>query len=146
MHVMKLDRLRLIILVLVFIVIFAAPCLAQGTCNIKTFRIERVKGQVVYKVRDEIVANANVELRRYGSGEALISSTETDTRGTFEIQNVRPGTYWLFAWKSPYLLKYAVKLNVVRTANRTRSTKPILIKLGASPLEPCGGGDAMWLH
>ncbi|MCM3870169.1 MAG: carboxypeptidase-like regulatory domain-containing protein [Pyrinomonadaceae bacterium] len=125
---------------------FTTPCLAQGTCNIKTFRIERVKGQVVYKVHDEIVANASVELRRHGGDEALISSTETDARGTFEILNVRPGTYWLFAWKSPHLLKYAVKLNVVRSGKGTRSMKPILIKLGASPLEPCGGGDATWLH
>src|SRR5437763_627074 len=104
MLVMKTDRLSMVTLLRVLVAIFATPCLAQGTCNIKTFRVERVRGQVVYRVHDEIVAHASVELRRYGGDETLISSTKTDLRGNFEIQNVRPGTYWLFAWKPPYLL------------------------------------------
>src|ERR1700730_2691850 len=103
----KLHRIVRVSTIPLLVGIFAASSLAQGICNIKTFRLEQVKGKVVYKVRDETVANASVELRVYGGDETLISSTETDSRGTFEIQNVHPGTFWLFAWKAPHLLKYA---------------------------------------
>jgi hypothetical protein len=122
----------------------ASSSLAQGICNIQTFRVTHVKGKVVYKVHDEVVANATVELRSYGSNATLLSSTTTDSNGLFQFQNVRAGVYWLIASKVN-LAKYPLILKVVRSGNNSHS-KGVLIRLGASPLEPCGGGNATWFQ
>ena len=122
---------------------FTVPCVAQGICNFKSFRLENIKGKIVAQSKgsDDPVAQAKVELRSYGGDERLVSSTITDSNGYFEFQRVKPGTYWVLAWKSPFFLKYPVKLNIVRRLKRSEQSKQLVIKLGAKPLEPCGGGD-----
>jgi hypothetical protein len=122
---------------------FTVPCVAQGICNVKAFRLENIKGKVVAQGNgnDDPVAQAKVELRSYGGTERLISSIETQDDGSFEFQHVKPGTYWVIAWKAPYFLKYAVKLKIVRKLKRSEQSSQLVIKLGAKPLEPCGGGD-----
>jgi hypothetical protein len=142
------SSIRFILLLLLYFVSSAGPSLAQGICDVKSFRLDKVRGKVVSDGPKgyEPIIRAKVELWRIGGedeDDVLVASTSSDERGLFEINNMKKGLYRLEVskWESGFA-RYVAVVKVVKKVKGPESRKRLVFRLGAEVLKPCGGGDA----
>ena len=115
---------------------------AQGICIPEPLAATAMDGRVVYLSShgEEPVAKAVVELLEYGYNGKRLRRVLTDDNGFFSLRKLHAGKYLLKASKSPYLIRFAVRVNLIE---KTESdNRRIVISLGTNALEPCGGGSS----
>ena len=115
---------------------------AQGICIPDPLTVAQMDGRVVYlsSQGEEPVAKAVVEVFEYGYKGRQLRKVLTDDNGYFSLRKLRAGKYLLKASKPPYLIRFAVGVNLIEKTEADRGR--IVILLGTNALQPCGGGSA----
>jgi hypothetical protein len=113
----------------------------QSLCDVKAFRVNSVKGRVVSDSRKglEPIENAQVVLRTIDGREDVIKTVLAGQDGSFEINGIKDGKYSVTVSKRDW--KFVDYYFTVNKKNRAPSGVSLLIRLGVSALEPCGGGS-----
>src|SRR5882724_5514933 len=93
-------KMGMIFQLVFFLALSTMPAHTQGLCDLKTFRVDRIKGKVVSEgpKGNEPIQNAKVELWRIGGlgyEDVLSGSALTNMDGLFEIIGARDGRYRL---------------------------------------------------
>lgn len=144
------EKCKVVIIVIELFMFFSLSAIStrsQGLCDLKTFRLDRITGNVVSEgpKGNEPIRNAKVELWRIGAlghEDVLVASTSTNEDGLFEMVGVKEGHYRLEVSKpnSGFVRNFAgVKL--VKSPKVSEARKVIQFRLGVESLKPCGGGD-----
>ena len=130
------------------VLIIPLPFYAQVMCDPQMFRLNKIAGTVVSNGPKgfEPIAKTKIELLRpgrLGENDILVASTASDDNGLFSLPGIKPGRYRLEVSKSNsgFLRFYAVTI-VAKKVTRERQRK-LRIRLGVSPLENEGCGDAV---
>ena len=100
----------------------------------------QVLGQVFVDMEGQrmTVPDVKVEVADYQT--TVIASTDTDKEGRFEIKDIKPGRYWLTV-KHRIFMGLTVELTLESPdSGKAKSSKSIIVALGADPFKPCGGG------
>lgn len=120
---------------------------AQGICDYKEFRLERIKGRVISNGPKgyEPISQAKVELWRVGVSDKedkLIISAMSDEDGYFEIDNIKDGVYRLnVSTTTKGFFSNFAGIKIVKKAKKTERKKLLVFRLGVEALKPCGGGE-----
>jgi hypothetical protein len=115
---------------------------AQAMCDIKTFRLDKVKGKVISNAPKgyEPIPQAKVELWRISKADeddSLITSIVSDENGLFEIGSIKRGLYRLEVSKyESGFMRHSSAIKIVRESGKG---KLLMIRLGVSQSwEGCG--------
>lgn len=115
---------------------------AQGICIPEPLTVAKMAGRVIHRSAqgEEPLADAVIEVYEDRYNGKLIKKALTDRDGCFSLKSLRPGRYLLKASKSPYMVPFAVRVNLVRKSKADHGR--LSLSLGTNALEPCGGGTA----
>lgn len=117
--------------------------LGQGMCNVKTFQLNKIIGRVVSDGPNgvEPIEKAKIELRKVNKKQPLVLTLLTNKEGYFEINKIKDGKYVVSISKSEWrFVDYYFGVDKFKNTNSTEQESLLVIQLGVSPIEPCGGG------
>ena len=142
----KKSKLTFPVLLVTYLVLSGESALAQGICDVKSFRLNKLKGEVVSAGSRgfEPIAQAKVELWRLGGedeDDTLLATTFSDEKGSFEISDTKEGRYRLEVskWESGFV-RYFAEVTVVKKVKESDRGRQLIVRLGVEALKPCGGG------
>ena len=124
------------------IAIFAAHCVsAPNSCvQAKDLKISTVHGRVVAYRKgsaEESIPNAEIELRQEVNDEwRTIAKVKADSDGAFDIPNIRPGRYDIYARTSG--LQTWAKIVVVKASAKGAHAKSLVLIVEPAMFGYCG--------
>lgn len=130
-------------ILLVFLGAFSSTMNGQSMCDLKFFKLDRLNGRVVSDGPRglEPIEGALVELKTTGKKETTVETLKTDRLGVFDFPRIKNGKYVVFVSNKAarFFDFYFVVEKTSKADPRTRAD--LIVRLGVSPIEPCGGGS-----
>jgi hypothetical protein len=114
--------------------------MAQGVCIPDPLTSSAIRGHVYFEVegKREALSDVVMELAPYGYDRSVVKKVATDSKGWFEMLNVRPGRYCLSA-KHEAMIGLRVELRLKRAKKSGAGDEDIEFILRNDPSKACGG-------
>jgi hypothetical protein len=118
----------------------ATVAMAQGVCIPEPLTSAAIRGHVYFEVggKKEALSDVVMELSPYGYDRPAIRKVATDTKGWFEMLDVRPGHYYLSA-KHEAVIGLRVEIRLKRAKKSGAGTEGLEFVLRNDPSKACGG-------
>jgi len=119
-------------------VAFPFSAFSQAMCPIITLKVNKVRGNIVYKDgKTEPIPDIKLELRKPDDEETLVSTATTNESGLFEFKDIQKGAYILivdFVINGKSWLEYRTVVKV-KKSNSSKSKPSILIRFAIDCFE-----------